>query len=151
PSPVVDNTLTQHDLTYADSPLDNPLKGFAPFYPWETETSFPHSLEWHYIPLKAVMNGPESFTFDTGLEPALNEIAARGNQAAIRVYLEYPDKPDAIPAFIRDNDDIEMRHNDAFNQDEPDYDHPLMVEYLTNFIEAFGAEYDGDPRIGFIH
>lgn len=151
PSPEVDDELTKRDLTYADSPLDNPLKGFAPFYPWETETSFPHSLEWYYIPLKAVMNGPESFTFDTGLEPALNEIAARGNQAAIRVYLEYPDKPDAIPAFIRDNDDIEMRYNATFNQDEPNYDHPLMVEYLTNFIEAFGAKYDGDPRIGFIH
>ncbi|MGO4107571.1 S-layer homology domain-containing protein [Paenibacillus sp. YAF4_2] len=150
PSPAVDNALTKHDLTYAPSPLDNPLKGFAPFYPWETETSFPHSLEWYYIPLKAVMNGPDSYTFDAGLEPALNAIAARGNQAAIRVYLEYPGKEDAVPAFIHDSG-VAMRHNDTFNQDEPDYDDPLMVTYLTNFIKAFGAKYDGDPRIGFIH
>ncbi|WP_271749894.1 S-layer homology domain-containing protein [Cohnella sp. JJ-181] len=150
PSPAADTTLTKHDLTAAPSPLDNPLKGFAPFYPWETETSFPHSLEWVYVPLKAVMNGPNSFTFDTGIETSLNAIAARGNQAAIRVYLEYPDKADAIPQFIHDSD-IAMRHNDAFNQDEPDYDNPLMVEYLTNFIQEFGARYDGDPRIGFIH
>ena len=149
-SPAVDSTLTKHDLTYAPSPLDNPLKGFAPFYPWETETSFPHSLEWVYVPLKAVMNGPDSYTFDTGLETALNAIAARGNQAAIRVYLEYPDKEDAIPDFIHQSG-VAMRHNDTFNQDEPDYDNPLMVTYLTNFIRAFGAKYDGDPRIGFIH
>ncbi|MBM7567751.1 S-layer homology domain-containing protein [Paenibacillus sacheonensis] len=150
PSPAADGTLAKHDLTPAPSPLDNPLKGFAPFYPWETETSFPHSLEWYYIPLKAVMNGPDSYTFDTGLEPALNAIAARGNQAAIRVYLEYPGKEDAIPDFIHQSG-VEMRHNDTFNQDEPDYDDPLMVTYLTNFIRAFGAAYDGDPRIGFIH
>lgn len=150
PSPAADSSLAEHDLTYAPSPLDNPLKGFAPFYPWETETSFPHSLEWVYVPLKAVMDGPESFTFDAGLEPALNAIAARGNQAAIRVYLEYPDKEDAIPQFIRDSG-VEMRHNDTYNQDEPNYDDEKMVTYLTNFIQAFGARYDGDPRIGFIH
>ncbi|OMF34548.1 hypothetical protein BK133_12165 [Paenibacillus sp. FSL H8-0548] len=150
PSPTVDSTLAKHDLSYAPSPLDNPLKGFAPFYPWETETSFPHSLEWYYIPLKAVMNGPDSYTFNTGIEPALNAIAARGNQAALRVYLEYPGKEDAIPDFIHQSG-VEMRHNATFNQDEPDYDDPLMITYLTNFIEAFGAEYDGDPRIGYIH
>ncbi|MDH6369966.1 hypothetical protein M2444_001744 [Paenibacillus sp. PastF-3] len=150
PSPAADSTLTKHDLMYAPSPLDNPLKGFAPFYPWETETSFPHSLEWYYVPLKAVMNGPDSYTFDTGIEPALNAIAARGNQAAIRVYLEYPGKEDAIPDFIHDSG-VTMRHNDTFNQIEPDYDDPAMVTYLTNFIRAFGAKYDGDPRIGFIH
>ncbi|WP_141502124.1 S-layer homology domain-containing protein [Paenibacillus luteus] len=150
PSPMVDSALTQHDLSFAPSPLDNPLKGFAPFYPWETETSFPHSLEWYYIPLKAVMNGSDSYTFDTGIEPALNAIAARGNQAAIRVYLEYPGKEDAIPDFIHQSG-VDMRYNATFGQDEPDYDDPLMVTYLTNFIKAFGAEYDGDPRIGFIH
>lgn len=150
PSSAVDSTLTKHDLTYAPSPLDNPLKGFAPFYPWETETSFPHSLEWFYVPLKAVMDGPNSFTFDTGIEPILNAIAARGNQAALRIYLEYPGKEDAIPDFIRQSG-VEMRHNDTFDQDEPNYDDPLMVNYLTNLISAFGAKYDGDPRIGFIH
>ncbi|WP_379131680.1 S-layer homology domain-containing protein [Paenibacillus sp. sgz500958] len=149
-SPAVDSTLTKHDLTYAPSPLDNPLKGFAPFYPWETETSFPHSLEWVYVPLKAVMNGSDTYTFDAGLEPALDAIAARGNQAALRVYLEYPGKEDAIPDFIHQSG-VAMRHNETFNQDEPDYDDPLMVTYLTNFIKAFGAKYDGDPRIGFIH
>ncbi|MFC5529655.1 S-layer homology domain-containing protein [Cohnella yongneupensis] len=148
-SPAVDGTLTQHDLTAAPSPLDNPLKGFAPFYPWETETSFPHSLEWVYVPLKDVMNGPNSFTFDAGIEPALNAIAARGNQVAVRVYLEYPGREDAIPQFIHDNDGIEMRDNSG--QIEPDYDNPDMVTYLENFIAAFGAKYDGDPRIGFIH
>ncbi|NBD27249.1 S-layer homology domain-containing protein [Paenibacillus glycinis] len=150
PSPAPDSALAKHDLTAAPSPLDNPLNGFAPFYPWEAETSFPHSLEWYYVPLKAVMNGPDSYTFAAGLEPALNAIAARGNQAAIRVYLEYPGKEDAMPDFIRQSG-VEMRHNDTFDQDEPDYDDPLMVTYLTNFIKAFGAAYDGDPRIGFIH
>ncbi|MDG0813932.1 hypothetical protein [Cohnella rhizosphaerae] len=69
PSPAVDSALAKHDLTAAPSPLDNPLKGFAPFYPWDNETSLPHSLEWFYVPLKAVMNGPNSFTFDSGIEP----------------------------------------------------------------------------------
>ncbi|MFD0670964.1 S-layer homology domain-containing protein [Cohnella sp. GCM10027633] len=149
PSPAVDSNLTRHDLTPALSPLDNPLKGFAPFYPWETETSFPHSLEWVYVPLNAVMSGPDTYTFDAGLEPQLNAIAARGNQAAMRVYLEYPDKPNAIPQFIRDN--VTIRNNPSWNQDEPDYDDPDMIAYLTNFIAAFGDRYDGDPRIAYIH
>lgn len=62
PSPSADLTLAKHDLAYAPSPLDNPLKGFAPFYPWETESSFPHSLEWLYVPLNAVMSGKPSRT-----------------------------------------------------------------------------------------
>ena len=37
-------------------PQSNPLKGFIPFagdYP-----DFPHSMEWSYFPLNAVMTGP---------------------------------------------------------------------------------------------
>ena len=40
------------------------------------------------------MNGSKSFTYDKSFEPKLNEVAARGNQAVFRIYLDYPgEKP----------------------------------------------------------
>lgn len=149
-------------LDYAPAPADNPLKGFMPFYDAygsrdsPIANDFPHSMEWFYVPLRNLMNGPDSFTFETGMEPQLQSIAGRGHQAAMRVYLDYPSKPSGIPQFLLD-EGLEvhpytffgnsLRSNDSVS---PDYDDPRLMAALENFIAAFGSRYDGDPRIGFI-
>src|SRR5215470_12833618 len=83
-------------LDYAPAPADNPLKGFMPFYDaygsadTPIANDFPHSMEYFYVPLRNLMNGPDSFTFETGMEPQLQSISGRGHQAVMRVYLDYP-------------------------------------------------------------
>jgi hypothetical protein len=149
-------------LDYAPAPADNPLKGFMPFYDAygsadaPMANDFPHSMEWFYIPLRNVMNGPDSFMFETGMEPQLQSIASRGHQAAMRIYLDYPSKPSGIPQFLLDDGLLvhpytffgnSLKSTDSIS---PDYDDPRLIAALESFIAEFGRRYDGDPRIGFI-
>lgn len=149
-------------LDYAPAPADNPLKGFMPFYDaYGSHDSpivgdFPHSMEWFYVPLRNLMNGMDSFTFETGMEPQLQSIASRGHQAVMRVYLDYPSKPSGIPQFLLDGG-LEVRPYTFFGNSlrsndsvSPNYDDPQLVAALENFITAFGSRYDGDPRLGFV-
>jgi hypothetical protein len=142
--------LPAHALAYAPSPLDNPLKGFVPFYaPGKTYANkFPLSMEWSYFALNDLMKGPDTFDWSP-LERMLNEVAARGRHSVLRVYTEYPGKPSAIPEFLRKSG-VKIRKVPRWNNESPDYDDPRTQQALISFIKAFGKKYDGDPRIGFL-
>ena len=68
--------LTAIDVIYDTSVTEkNPYRGFVPFIGEFMEPDdFPHSMEFFYVPLKNLMNGTESYTFQSGLEPQLEEI-----------------------------------------------------------------------------
>ncbi len=149
-------------LDYAPAPADNPLKGFMPFYDaygsadTPIANDFPHSMEYFYVPLRDLMNGPNSFTFEMGMEPQIQSIVSRGHQAVLRVYLDYPTKTSGIPQFLLD-ESLRVHPYTYFGNSfqstdsvSPDYDDPKLVEAMETFIAAFGAKYDGDPRIGFV-
>jgi hypothetical protein len=151
-------SLTDHPLTAAPSPLDNPLKGFARFYfPGDNQNSgYPRSLAWSYFGLSEVMTSASNCgTYDWSIvDNALDEIASYGNQAAIRFYLEYPGGTgshpgNAIPHCFDGH--VTYRNNTYWGTVSPDYDSPYLLDAVTRFIAAFGARYDGDPRIGFIN
>ncbi len=162
PAQGMDSPSEWTGMDYAPAPADNPLKGFMPFYDAygsrnaPIASDFPHSMEWFYVPLRNLMNGPENFTFETGMEPQLQSIASRGHQAVLRVYLDYPTHPSGIPQFLLDQGlevypytffGNSLRSTDSVS---PDYDDPRLVAALEAFIAEFGRRYDGDPRIGFI-
>jgi hypothetical protein len=158
PPATPDPSLAVHPLASAPGPLDNPLKGFATYYfPGSDEnTGYPHSLQWSYFGLSEVMTDPGNCTSYNWsvLDNALNEIASYGNQAAIRFYLEYPGGTgthpgNAIPHCFDGN--VTYRTNTYWGTTSPDYDSPFLLNALGNFIAAYGARYDGDPRIGFIN
>jgi hypothetical protein len=153
-----DPSLQAHPLASAPGPLDNPLKGFATYYsPGSDENSgYPHSLQWSYFGLSEVMTDPNdcgSYNWSV-LDNALDEIASYGNQAAIRFYMEYPGgsgthPANAIPHCFDGH--VTYRANTYWGTTSPDYDSPYLLDAVGRFIAAFGARYDGDPRIGFIH
>jgi hypothetical protein len=118
--------------------------------PYAGSYTFPHSLEWFYLPLSALVSGPSSFTFDAGLEPQLSAIAARGHQAVFRVYLDYPSQPSGVPQFIIDQGITLRSYSDYGGGKSPDYEFEPLVSTLEAFIRALGSRYDGDPRIGFL-
>ncbi len=140
--------------TYAPGPADNPLKGFVPYAGQGRE--FPHSLEFNYLSLAAVMTGPTNFNW-APLERLLDGIAARGCQSVFRIYLEYPRKPSGVPEYLVQAG-VKLRAWTNTNTQPfppaldhtPDYEDPRLRTALTNFIAALGVRYDGDPRIGFI-
>ena len=139
---------------YAPAPPDNPLKGFVP-YAGQGRT-FPHSLEFNYLSLAAVMTGPTNFNW-APMERLLDGIAAHGCQSVFRIYMEYPGKPSGVPDYLVAAG-VKMRAWTNANTQPfppaldhtPDYEDPRLRTALTNFIAALGARYDGDPRIGFI-
>ena len=139
---------------YAPAPPDNPLKGFVP-YAGQGRT-FPHSLEFNYLSLAAVMMGPTNFNW-APMERLLDGIAAHGCQSVFRIYMEYPGKPSGVPDYLVAAG-VKMRAWTNANTQPfppaldhtPDYEDPRLRAALTNFIAALGARYDGDPRIGFI-
>ncbi|MFJ6125721.1 DUF4832 domain-containing protein [Streptomyces griseoviridis] len=158
PGPDPDPALPVHTLTRADAPLDNPLKGFARFYQpgADQNTGYPHALTWSYFGLSEVMkNSSNCASYDwTVLDNALDETASYGNQAALRFYIEYPGgsgshPANAIPPCFAGH--VANRTNAYWNTTSPDYDSAYLLDALKNFIAAFGARYDNDPRIGFIH
>ncbi|MFC4122865.1 fibronectin type III domain-containing protein [Nonomuraea zeae] len=153
-----DPSLQAHPLAAASTPLDNPLKGFARFY-WpgsDQNTGYPHSLTWSYFGLSEVMTDPadcSKYNWSV-LDAALTEIASYGNQAAVRFYLEYPGGSGSHPANAIPHcfdGHVTYRTNTYWSTTSPDYDSPYLLDALGDFIAAFGARYDGDPRIGFIH
>src|SRR5258708_36795541 len=62
-------------LDYAPAPADNPLKGFMPFYDaygsayTPIANDFPHSMEYFYVPLRDLLDGPATFTLPTRMDP----------------------------------------------------------------------------------
>jgi len=104
-------------------------------------------MEWNYLPVRS-HEDLDSFDW-APVEKVLDDIAARGNQTALRVYMEYPGRPSAIPEFLKKSG-VALRKVAQWNSESPDYDDPRTIRTLISFIKAFGAKYDGDARIGFV-
>jgi len=146
-------TVTR-EFVRASAPPDNPLKGFVPYA--GQGRSFPHSLEFNYLPLRELMKGFHEFDWKP-MEALLDDIAGRGCQAVVRVFQEYPGKPIAIPEFLVDSG-LKVRRWKNTNtapfpakwDHTPDYEDPRMRRALKSFIAAFGERYDGDPRLGYV-
>ena len=144
-----------HTLGSAQAPVDNPLKGLVP-YSGDGQRSFPHSLEFNTLPYSALVKGYDDFDWRP-LETLLDDIAGRGHQAILRIYLEYPGRTGVIPEFlIKDGLKIHAYLNtntDPFPAalvETPDYEDQNLRRSLKSFITAFGRKYDGDPRLGFV-
>jgi hypothetical protein len=148
-----------HSMVFRDDARgvdENPLRGFVPYSSTkQTDDSFPHSLEWFYLPLADVVTGPDTYDW-SAVERQLTAIAGRGHQAIFRFYLDYPKKPTGIPSYLPAAGLKTFRYSDAGNATSatpsvsPDYRDPRLIECLAHFIRAFGARYDGDARIGFL-
>ena len=143
--------MVVHTLKAGESFEDNPLKGFVPFE--ERTSNFPHSLEWFYLPVSAVQKGMNSFDW-TALENRLNTIAGRGHQAVFRFYYDYPGEATGVPQFLIDQG-LQMKYYNEPNDLGgagycPNYEDRNFRNSMIQFIQAFGKQYDGDGRIGFV-
>ena len=151
-SAVVSSRGLAGELEYAPAPPDNPLRGLVPYVSASGKAQFPHSLEFRYFAWKDLMTGPGKFDW-SAIEQTLDEVGGRGNQLIFRVYSEYPGEERGIPDFLvaagvkvttwTNESDGEVSHT-------PDYGNALLREHLVAFVEAMGAKYDGDPRVGFV-
>jgi len=139
-------------MAYTPTPVDNPLKGLVP-YATLSNSNFPCSMEFSYLPLKAVMLAPDKFDWEP-VEKLLGNISSRGHQTVFRFYVDFPGKPIGVPQYLLDSGvHLSILTNTATGKPEqfsPNYEDPQLRKALTDFIAALGARYDGDPRIGFV-
>ncbi|MBB6734675.1 DUF4832 domain-containing protein [Cohnella zeiphila] len=148
PAQSPDGSLTVHALAKGTDPVTNPLKGFAIwFYPGDhadkTATQYGginNSVEWRYFGLGELMTGMNTYNWEP-MEAALDEVASHGKQLALRVASCQSFSSKDYPDFLSG----EIRNGCILN-----YDSPTVMQAFQNFISAFGAKYDGDPRIAFI-
>ncbi|MFK7786364.1 MAG: DUF4832 domain-containing protein [Crocinitomicaceae bacterium] len=130
---------------------ENPIRGLIPGFPGIR--NFPYSMEFFYLPLRNTMLGIDSLDW-TEFETQLEAIADEGNTAVVRFYMDYPTQSVATPQFLI-NAGITMNaytdYGNAPGQSlSPDYNDPITMNALLNFIQNFGAAYDGDPRISIV-
>lgn len=162
-SALADTTDGEGDtITLESTPAraDNPLKGFLPFAPEPGQTleaadpDFPHTLEWFYLPVNAVVTGEGTYDW-TVVESYLASIAERGHQSVLRFYLDYPTRPSGVPEYLLGEGGIDQsRAYDFWDNNgvsfSPDYEDPRVLNMITGFIDALGERYDGDPRIAYL-
>ena len=135
--------------TDANRTKNNPLKGFLTSYLWGAPVSdFPDQMEFLYLPMKQLWDA-NGETLETGLEPYLVAAAEREHHAVLRVYLDYPTKDSGVPDYLQSVVSCES-YTHFGGGCSPDYDNPDLVSAMTGLIEALGARYDGDNRLGFI-
>ena len=132
----------------------NPMKGFMPFYgEGGVDSAVEHSMEWFYIPLSALVTDDGEYRIAEGLEPYLDDISSRGNQAVFRVYLDYPaDKlgDKAVSQFIWDMGVKKLPYDGYGGGVSPDYSDDRLIDFLVDFVHEFGKACDGDSRIAYI-
>ncbi len=128
----------------------NPLKGLLTNPDWGAPVAeLPHSLEFAYVPLADLMDGPQSFSFETGLEPRLEAAEGRDNHLVLRVYLDYPAGESGVPDWL--SEQIACTPYTSYGGGcSPDYSDPDLQSAVLDFISALGSTYDGDPRLGFV-
>lgn len=135
-------------LTYAQAPIDNPLKGIAgnPAN-GSSLANFPHSLLYVEASLRACVTASNTYSW-TALDSSLQTTTNDNSQAIVRFRLDDPAGSTLIPQYVLDSGIWTTNYYGTTLS--PDYTNAVLRNCLTNFIAAFGARYDGDPRIAFV-
>lgn len=128
----------------ADAAVGNPLKGLLTSPRWTSNPapSIPSSLEFYYIGLNELMFGADQFNW-TVMDNALATAASRWKHVIPRVFCHYPGQPLAIPQYLLDA-------GIPIIGESPQYDDPILLTALDQFIAAFGRRYDGHKSVAFV-
>lgn len=129
-------------------PLDNPLKGWAPYTDAGTIRQ-PYSMVFLYVPWSELEPREGEYRFEEWEQKAWEVPAAQGKHIIFRVFVDYPKRPSGLPEWLR-ADVNQTKYTDHGGGNSPDYDSPRMRAAMRKFIEALGKRYDQHPRVAFI-
>lgn len=138
------------ELKYQTQTNAAPLKGLQIDY--EKDNTF----TWRYLSLRNVMTGPNEFDWSS-FETSLERTSAKGSHQIIRPVLDLYSSQHQLPLYLTNHPGATylIENSQTFfgypkGGIVPVYSNANMRAAITNFITAFAAKYDGDPRIGFI-
>lgn len=86
------------------------------------------------------------------LEKRLQQSKRRVKHAVLRFYMDYPNStlPTFVPSYLIAGGLKFNSYSRWGGGLSPDYSDSNLLAAITAFVAAFGRQYDGDPRIGFI-
>ena len=128
---------------------ENPLKGLIPAFRAKLN-NFPHSMEYFYIGLDKVLKGENRYDWKA-FEEELNRVSDQGKHAIFRFYIDYPNRPSALPQYMKSKG-VKTRSYSNYNNKSsvtPDYNNEYFMGQIVNFVKALGKRYDGDTRIAY--
>ena len=152
-------TIEPNEFTRTEAQVPNPMKGFASFYGKADQDS---SLE--YIGVKF----NEIYTYENGVgaldkaefDRMLEKVAGRGHNAIVRIYMLNPGHvssedtglylPDELYDQLKASGDIYSNRVAEGLLEYPDFNSEKLIRCMTEFIELFGRNYDGNPAIAVI-
>ena len=79
---------------------------------------------------------------------ALSRARAQRKHVILRVYLHYPGQPLRVPQFLLDHPIPLVTLIDG--ETSPQYDDPILLAALQQFIVALGSNYDGHASLAFV-
>ena len=137
-------------LPPAPGPLDSPYKGFAAYADAAPQYSCPVSMAYEYAGWKTLEPKEDEFDFANWEGRTWNKPLALGKPVIIRVYLDYPAEPSAIPEWILAKGVKTKPYTEFGGGISPDYENPVLVSALCRLIAALGSRYDKNPRVAFV-
>lgn len=145
------------DVIFLPIPLQSaitkvqPMTGIVFWSDSEHNDSSAIQLEFAYIGYDTIVTGENTYDWSS-LDTLLDQIAARGHQAVIRLYFVYPGEQTTVPGYIKNS----QGYNETIGTTEglqtwfPDWSNTMLKNFLINFLSAFAARYDNDPRLAFL-
>jgi len=138
------------ELEYSPQLKPAPLKGLL------HTTNNSHTLEWYNVQLNSTMLGPHEFDWKY-LDKRLEAASAAGRTTIVRPVMDLLSQYPRLPYYLTNipgaTYQVTNEHH-FYNYPKggivPVYTNEAMRTAMTLFIRAFGARYDGDPRIAFV-
>ncbi len=128
-------------LEYAPQTEPQPLKGM------EARSRTEGTFAWSWVVVANLMRGMEHFDW-TALDERLEKSSKRGLHTILRPIVDDTSRNSLVPQFLTKIEGATTVDFDGCVV--PVYAHPATREALVKFVEAFGARYDGDRRLGFV-
>jgi hypothetical protein len=139
------NVLGQANV---DAAIGNPLKGLMTSPRWvdKIRDEIPASLEFYYFGLAEVMAGPNQFNW-TVIDKAIQAAESRNNHVVWRFFIDYPGSPLSIPKHLVGQIKLVTT---ASGHVSPQYEDPILLQALDQFITAIGVRYNGHKTVAFL-
>ncbi|MFC2076640.1 DUF4832 domain-containing protein [candidate division KSB1 bacterium] len=129
-------------------PLNNPLKGWAPY--WDHTTQQPHSMVFTYISWRELEPEKGDFRFEAWENRTWSKAVNAGKRIIFRVYCDYPTLPIGVPQWLLDEGVSLSDYSDHGGGKSPDYEHTAFKDNIVRLIETMGQRYNSDERVAFI-
>jgi hypothetical protein len=137
-------------LSAGKGPLDNPLKGWAPYCQEGSQVYQPYSMVYTYASWRELEPEEGKYRFAEWEKEKWEVPLAKDKQIIFRVYLDYPTQPTGVPQWLLDQGVEETPYTEHGGGKSPDYSNPKLQKAMLRLVDALGKRYDLNPRVAFI-